>query len=160
MRTFKVETTPTLMNDHLEQKPQNVDCALTITVPKNAEPNKHLVTDPDGRRDWVDNNAGGGIKTVIIKEINYDNILAGVAAASMEAYCYRCVNMTYEEVREYAMSGQPLSVIVMSYDGASGVPTIGPGAIAIAPSCLTIGVITSSGNINNVYWYENSDIIE
>ena len=62
-----------------------------------------------------------GIKTAIIKEDGYDNILNGVATASVQARSYTCTNMSFEEAWQSLLSGEPLAVMLMMYmDGAPG----------------------------------------
>lgn len=58
---------------------------------------------------------GAGIKTAIIKDSGYDNILAGImsAAAVMPEYTYECINMTFDEAYATMASGEPLAVFGM-----------------------------------------------
>lgn len=52
-----------------------------------------------------------GVKTAIIKDSNYDRIIAG--GEDSEDVTYTCTNMTYEEVYEIMASGKPLTAIAM-----------------------------------------------
>lgn len=63
-----------------------------------------------------------GIKTAIIKEDGYDNILNGVATAVMQLRSYTCTNMSFEEAWQSLLSGEPLAVMLMACmpDGAPG----------------------------------------
>lgn len=61
---------------------------------------------------------GAGIKTVIIKDSEYNNALAGVQSALVSVE-YECINMTFEEAYQTMASGEPLSVLgEFTYDGA------------------------------------------
>lgn len=63
---------------------------------------------------------GAGIKTVIIKDSEYNNALAGVQSAlARPEITYECINMTFEEAYQTMASGEPLSVLgIITYDGA------------------------------------------
>ena len=83
---------------------------------------------------------GAGIKTAIIKDSGYDNILSGIMSASAVApsYTYECLNMTFDEAYETMANGEPLAVFgmftsecpvntygaAMFYGTAMGVPCI------------------------------------
>lgn len=57
---------------------------------------------------------GAGIKTAIIKDSNYDNMLAGLqTAASGPITTWTCINMTFEEAYQTMASGEPLNVFGM-----------------------------------------------
>lgn len=58
---------------------------------------------------------GAGIKTAIIKDSGYDNILSGVmsAAAAAPEYTYECINMTFDEAYATIANGEPLAVFGM-----------------------------------------------
>lgn len=79
---------------------------------------------------------GAGIKTAIIKDSNYDNMLAGVQTAdSAEVITYRCTNMTFEEAYQTMASGEPLNVVGMfAIDGPmnlSGISAFGGNIFSV-----------------------------
>ena len=67
------------------------------------------------------------VPTAIIKSSDYDNALAGVAAAEA-AVTFECTNMTFETAYQRYLSGAPLTAIVMDvkngYTGISPADTI------------------------------------
>lgn len=58
---------------------------------------------------------GAGIKTAIIKDSGYDNLLSGImsAAPAPVLYTYECLNMTFDEAYGTMASGEPLAVYGM-----------------------------------------------
>lgn len=60
-----------------------------------------------------------GIKTAIIKDSEYDNVVAGMlnpatpSVAISAGPAYECLNMTFEEAYETMANGEPLSVFGM-----------------------------------------------
>lgn len=62
---------------------------------------------------------GGGIKTAIIKDGNYDNALASLTTVSAVSVSYECLNMTFEEAYETMAKGEPLAVFgMLTFEGA------------------------------------------
>lgn len=68
---------------------------------------------------------GAGIKTAIIKDSKYDNMVAGMlnpatpSVAGAAGPTYECLNMTFEEAYETMANGEPLQVVLMmAVDGA------------------------------------------
>jgi hypothetical protein len=88
---------------------------------------------------------GSGIKTAIIKDSNYDNMLAGPAPspaiAEGSTTTYECINMTFEEAYQTMASGEPLNIIGMLSDGGclviSGV-AIFTGDYAFGIPCIVV----------------------
>lgn len=67
---------------------------------------------------YLPNTSGGGIKTAIIKQVGYDNALAGLQTTeSAEAVYFTCTNMTFEEAYATIMKGEPLSAMIMFLSG-------------------------------------------
>lgn len=56
-----------------------------------------------------------GIKTIIIKDSQYDNVINGIlnprAGLALE---YSCINMTFEEAYQALMNGEPLACLFMT----------------------------------------------
>lgn len=71
-----------------------------------------------------------GIKTAIIKDSEYDNMIAGMLnpatpseATAAIVITYECLNMTFEEAYETMANGEPLQVMFMiAGDGAMNIP--------------------------------------
>lgn len=71
-----------------------------------------------------------GIKTAIIKDSEYDNMIAGMlnpatpSEAVAIAITYECLNMTFEEAYETMANGEPLqAVLMLSGEGTMNIPT-------------------------------------
>lgn len=98
----------------------------------------------------VSGGGGGGIPTAIIKNTNYDNVLAGIATAvSAPAASYACENMTFDEAMSILMSGKPLMALIM--DVAGEAPMVGVAYYAMLDvwgesPCIKLGWDT------NLYW--------
>ena len=60
----------------------------------------------------------GGIKTAIIRDSGYLNVIAGVSTmgSAAPAVTYECINMTFEEAYETMANGEPLNVVGMLTD--------------------------------------------
>lgn len=59
-----------------------------------------------------------GIKTAIIKDSEYDNMIAGLInsaprVASAPSITYECLNMTFEEAYEIMSNSEPLQAVLM-----------------------------------------------
>lgn len=98
-----------------------------------------------------------GIKTAIIKDSEYDNVVAGMLnpatprGAAGAALAYECLNMTFEEAYETIANGEPLSVFGMltvnnspvnSYGMAmfAGIATTGSPLIVLAFALGTVDI--------------------
>lgn len=75
MKTFKVETSSTLMNDHLKHKPFESKGNGVITVPKEVTPNQYLTTDENGDQVWEDRLAyTEEVRGIIASEQEYTTV--------------------------------------------------------------------------------------
>lgn len=71
--------------------------------------------------DWrriTTQSSGGGIKTAIIKDSVYDELMLYMNGEStenpdMSSVTYSCINMTHEEANKILNSGEPLGVLFM-----------------------------------------------
>ena len=60
----------------------------------------------------------GGIKTAIIKDSMYDNMIAGgMAPMDSAPYTYECINMTFGEAYQTLENGEPLACFGMLAGG-------------------------------------------
>lgn len=55
----------------------------------------------------------GGIKTAIIRHVQYQNAIAGVMPSKTVEPDYECINMTFEEAYNVLSKGEPLMVVGM-----------------------------------------------
>ena len=57
----------------------------------------------------------GGIKTVIIKSSDYDQVLTGVQTFTTveSVITYSCINMTFEEAYDALANGEPINALMM-----------------------------------------------
>lgn len=95
----------------------------SFTTTEPVEHTKTVVKKLDKK--YLPDDIGGGIKTAIIKDSEYDNALAGVQTAEALDITYSCINMTFEEAYQTMASGKPLSVFMMiSGEGAANMPGI------------------------------------
>lgn len=95
--------------------------ALT-EVPENAS----VFAEVDGEIKRVPGAGLGGengIKTAIIKDSGYDNMISGIAPATAAApeYAFSCMNMTFEEAMQTLASGEPLTAVCMYANSDYGV---------------------------------------
>lgn len=86
--------------------------------------NTYAIVEDNGtfKRMSGDKLGGGGVKTAIIKAAWYDeyvNMFAtgGGMEASSEDNEYSCINMNFEEAYKTLVSGQPMTALVMDFDG-------------------------------------------
>ena len=62
----------------------------------------------------------GGIKTAIIKDSMYDNMVAGgMPPRDSAPYTYECINMTFEEAYQTLENGEPLACFGMLADAGA-----------------------------------------
>lgn len=102
-----------------------------------------------------------GIKTAIIKDIEYDNMVAGrlnpaaPTVAGSAGPAYECLNMTFEEAYETMTNGEPLSVFGMLIAYNSPVNSYGMpmfDGIAMTGSPLIILGFTLGDVVITLYW--------
>ena len=99
----------------------------------------------------------GGIKTAIIRDSGYLNVIAGVSTmvGAAPAVTYECLNMTFEEAYETMANGEPLMVIGMiSTEGGTcpyGELTFA-GTIMNVPCIIIIFYINSTSSDLRLYW--------
>lgn len=102
-----------------------------------------------------------GIKTAIIKESEYDNVVAGMlnpatpSEAGAVGPAYECLNMTFEEAYEIMANGEPLSVFGMltvynSPVNSYGMPMF--NGIAMTGSPLIILGFTLGDVVISLFW--------
>lgn len=97
-----------------------------------------------------------GIKTAIIKDSEYDNMIAGMLnsapkVASAPSITYECLNMTFEEAYEIMSNGEPLqAVLMLAGDGAMNIPatTIFAGMSFGVPCVAIFSFLTQQ----SLYW--------
>lgn len=100
---------------------------------------------------------GTGFPTAIIKDSEYDNVLAGVQTmiAAGPVLTYECINMTFEEAYEIMASGGILNTIGMfSAEGAVnlyGIPFFTGSAVFGVP-CIVISFMIGSDTIAQLFW--------
>lgn len=100
--------------------------------------------------------SGGGIKTAIIKDSNYDQVIQFMkgelqSPPSGDA-TYECINMTFEEAYEALANGEPMNAHLMMFvEGAMNLP----GNVSFAGTRInnvpSIGIISPTFNIT-LYW--------
>lgn len=64
---------------------------------------------------------GGGIETLIIKDLRYDVCLGGGTAESTDGCPYTCINMSFEEAHQLISEGEPITAVMMIIGGSSAV---------------------------------------
>lgn len=101
----------------------------------------------------------GSVKTAIIRDSGYLNMIAGLSTmiAAPPAYTYECINMTFEEAYETMLNGEPLTAIgMMTAEGAScmyGEPTFTGTAMAGVPCILIVfRSFLMDGHALSLYW--------
>ena len=95
-----------------------------VTALEEAAETAHVLIEENGEIYRVTKTAvGGGIKTAIIRDSGYLNMIAGVNPTTPEnpAHAYECINMTFEEAYETMAKGEPLNVVgMLVLDGDAG----------------------------------------
>ena len=90
-----------------------------VTTLEEAAETAHVLIEENGEIYRVPKTAVGGnvggIKTAIIRDSGYLNVIAGVSTmvAGAPVYTYECINMTFEEAYETMAKGEPLNVVGM-----------------------------------------------
>ena len=87
-----------------------------VTALEEAAETAHVLIEENGEIYRVTKTAvGGGVKTAIIRDSGYLNMIAGVNPTTPEnpTYTYECINMTFEEAYETMAKGEPLNVVGM-----------------------------------------------
>lgn len=103
------------------------------------------------------NLGGSGIKTAIIKQEGFDEMLAFLkdetqTKPTITDIVYTCTNMTFDEAYQTMGRGEPLSFLIMYFDSMKCIYEI---LIGIFAGNLMFGVpaITLAGKkINALYW--------
>lgn len=86
----------------------------------------------------------GGIKTAIIRDSRYLNVIAEVSTMKSEApaVTYECINMTFEEAYETMAKGEPLNVVGMLTTGRTPTNIQGivgfTGTAAFGVPCIVV----------------------
>lgn len=99
------------------------------------------------------NASSGGIKTAIIKDSKYDQMLAGVQSYGSDApeVTYSCINMTFEEAYETLASGEPMQVHLMLADNIAintdGIICFAGTVINNVPS-----IIIEANGVSTLFW--------
>lgn len=100
---------------------------------------------------------GAGIKTAIIRDSEYLNMIAGVSTTSAAApeYTYECINMTFEEAYETMVNGEPLMVVgMLTAEGGMNIQGISifVGTAAYGVPCIIVGF-----ELANIFLYWTAD---
>jgi len=97
----------------------------------------------------------GGIKTAIIRDSEYLNMIAGVQSTQTAGITFECINMTFEEAYETMANGEPLNVVgMLSAEGGAnvhGLVAFVGNAIAGIP-CIIISFFAMSKMIVQLFW--------
>lgn len=98
-----------------------------------------------------------GIKTVIIKDSEYDNMVAGMlnpsvpVAAVASSITYECLNMTFEEAYEIMSNGEPLqAVLMLAGEGAMNIYAI-VAFLGVAMGTPCIVIVQEASNVA-LFW--------
>lgn len=99
----------------------------------------------------------GDIKTAIIKDSGYDNMLAAVQSATSDAplFEFECINMTFEEAYQIMASGEPLACFgMLSHEGAVNAYGIAvfTGTAGFGVPCIILVFSAGSITIANLFW--------
>ena len=99
----------------------------------------------------------GGIKTAIIRDSRYLNVIAGVSTMAIvsPAVTFKCINMTFEEAYETMAKGEPLNVVGMLTMGrvlgnVQGI-VVFTGTAAYGVPCIEVLFKPASSTID-LYW--------
>lgn len=91
-----------------------------VAVLEEASETAHVLIEENGEiyrvpKTAVGGGNVGGIKTAIIRDSKYLNVIAGVSTMTSHtpAVTYECINMTFEEAYETMAKGEPLNVVGM-----------------------------------------------
>ena len=101
--------------------------------------------------------AGGDMKTVIIRDSRYLNAIAGVStmASAAPAATFECINMTFEDAYETMAKGEPLNVVGMLARSREPVNIQGiavfTGTAAYGVPCIEVLFKPASSTIN-LFW--------
>lgn len=94
-----------------------------VAVLEEASETAHVLIEENGEiyrvpKTAVGGGNVGGIKTAIIRDSKYLNVIAGVSTMTSHtpAVTYECINMTFEEAYETMANGEPLNVVGMLTD--------------------------------------------
>lgn len=101
-----------------------------------------------------------GIKTAIIKDSEYDNMISNLIsggaapAIAAPAITYECINMTFEEAYETMKNGEPLSVFGMfNAEGTTNMYGISAFAgTTLGVPCIVIAFGVGSSIIAQLFW--------
>lgn len=101
-----------------------------------------------------------GIKTAIIKDSEYDNMISNLIsggaapAIAAPAITYECINMTFEEAYETMENGEPLSVFGMfNAEGATNLYGISAFAgTMLGVPCIMIVFSVGSSITAQLFW--------
>lgn len=113
--------------------------------------NNKMIFDPD----WVKPTSGGGIKTAIFKQGGLDGLLAGETVDYTTSLF--CKNMTRDEAIQTIMSGEPLDVIYITYEGAEdSISSIGVRRIN---DCINYNILKDRLYVDNgAIWMEDGEL--
>lgn len=95
----------------------------------------------------------GGIKTAIIKDSMYDNMVAGGMVPMGTYVGYECINMTFEEAYQTMENGEPLACFGM-FAGEGAMTMYGivafTGSAQFSVPCIMLGF--ALGNFITLFW--------
>ena len=131
-----------------------------VTVVEEVKDTSTVLVEIDGeicRAPKTQVGGAGSVKTAIIRDSGYLNIIAGLSTmiSAAPAYTYECINMTFEEAYETMLNGEPLMVIgMMTTEGGTcvyGEPTFAGTAIGV--QCIVILFkCNTTGDTTSLYW--------
>lgn len=132
-----------------------------VTTLEEAAETAHVLIEENGEIYRVPKTAvggaGGGIKTAIIRDSRYLNVIAGVSTmmSPNPPSTYECINMTFEEAYETMAKGEPLNVVgMLMVDGAINMQgsVIFSGTAAFGVPCIGVVFQFNSADEIGLYW--------
>lgn len=103
----------------------------------------------------VPQSSGGGIKTAIFKQGGLDGLLAGETVDYTTSLF--CKNMTRDEAIQTIMSGEPLDVIYMTYEGAED--SISSIKVRRINDCIDYNILKDKLYVGNgAIWMEDGEL--
>lgn len=96
----------------------------------------------------------GAIKTAIIRDSEYMNMIAGLQTLiAAPEYTYECLNMTFEEAYEIMANGEPLSVFGMF--AGEGAACLYGAAVFIGTAMGVPCILIIFSDFKELYWTTN-----
>lgn len=130
-----------------------------VTTLEKVTDTAHVLVEENGeiyRAPKTSVGGAGGVKTAIIRDSEYLNMVAGLQTmgAGAPAVTYECINMTFEEAYTTMANGEPLMVVGMiTGEGAMVVPgmiTFTGVAMAEEPA-ITLSLYVPDNSIT-LFW--------